>query len=90
MNDRSFILGYLLLLALAWPQVSCSAHENIHDVPDLGEVCAVCLQLERDDDVIVGTSEIAQQLITTLAANTMLPAAPRIEAVADYQPRASP
>ena len=77
-------------MALAWPQVSCLAHEHIHDVPDLGEVCVVCLQLERDDDVIAGTSEIAQQLITTRAANTMLPAAPRIEAVAHYQSRASP
>lgn len=90
MNDRSFIIRYLLLMALAWPQISFSAHELIHDVPDLGEVCTVCLQLERNDDVIVGTSEIAQQLTATCAASTMLPPAPRIEAVAHYQSRASP
>ena len=77
-------------MVLAAPQTSCSAHEHVHDVPELGEVCAVCLQLERDDDVIVGTSEIAQQLITTRAASTMLRAAPRVEAVAYYQSRASP
>ena len=90
MNDRSFILRYLLLVALAWSQISFSAHELIHDVTDLGEVRAVCLQPERDDDVIVVTSEIAQQFIATCAASTMLPTAPCIEAVAHYQPRASP
>ena len=42
----------LLLVLLAWSQVSMAAHQFEHSIDDAAESCNVCLLFERYDDVV--------------------------------------
>lgn len=42
----------LLVVLLAWSQVSLAAHQFEHSIDDVAESCNVCLLFERYDDVV--------------------------------------
>ena len=42
----------LLLVLLAWSQLSMAAHQFEHSLDEAAESCSVCLLFERQDDVI--------------------------------------
>jgi len=77
-------------LALAWSQVSFAAAHLHHDALDTGEVCAVCLQLERSDNATIDTSEVALQSTALRAAEAVVPVIVHREPFAYYRSRASP
>lgn len=91
-NTRSHVsaLKWLVLLALAWSQLAFAAHQSHHEPADLGENCAVCLQFDRADDVVLDAVESC----STSASGTSAPAeseyAVPTEYFSPYRARASP
>ena len=80
----------LLVLLLAWSQVSLAAHQFEHSIDDVAESCNVCLQFERYDDVVT----IAECQVSVPAASHALAAhaltAFHASAFTAYLSRASP
>jgi hypothetical protein len=88
--QRQSALKGLILIALAFSQLAIATHQLDHNVADLKDTCAVCLKLDRDDDVLVDTG-------TVLAVMAAAPAVPHadhgpatIETCSHYSARASP
>ena len=82
--------SWAVLLLLAWSQVSFATHQFDHSVWDLHAPCAVCLQFERDDDVVIDQPVCIKsspgQKPRPAASPFLLPA----EHFGHYQSRASP
>ena len=80
----------LLVVLLAWSQVSLAAHQFEHSIDDVAESCNVCLQFERYDDVVT----IAECQVSIPAASHAVaahaPAAFHASAFTPYLSRASP
>ena len=55
---------WLILVALAWFQLSVAAHQFGHASTDVGETCAVCLQADRDGEALADTSGTDSRLTT--------------------------
>ena len=62
----------LVLVAIAWTQLSVAAHQFDHDAHAGAEACTVCIQLERLDDATL-QSDAAQLTSTIPAAVPLLP-----------------
>jgi len=52
-NTQRSALRWLILVALTWSQLSFAVHQFDHKIVDLGEPCAVCVNLDRDDDALI-------------------------------------
>ena len=80
----------LLLLLFLWSQASFAVHQHEHDVEDVGESCAVCLQFERSDDVVpdahVSSPAASSATLEYIGASAVCLARP----AAPYLSRASP
>ncbi|ANO51911.1 hypothetical protein [Woeseia oceani] len=50
-----------VLFALALLSINSSAHQFKHVVGDVSSVCAVCMQLGRDDQAVAGASIVVEQ-----------------------------
>ena len=48
---------WLVVVALAWSQLASATHQLDHHASDLGETCAICLKLDRDDDALLDAGE---------------------------------
>lgn len=98
MNQRSLTMRagatskWLMLLSLAWFQVSLAAHHDEHgiDEHEAAETCTICLQLDRADDVIVAAGSAPP--LPSFSFETVAP--PSVESrfgrFTLYQSRASP
>lgn len=51
--------GLLVLVALAWTQLSLAAHQFDHPASAADYTCSICLQLDRTGDGIVAVSASA-------------------------------
>ncbi len=80
----------LLLVLLAWSQVSFALHQFDHSINELDETCAVCVQFERDDDVIVDADGMSVLPVASFAVPAEAVAAVRAEGFSHYRSRASP
>lgn len=84
------VRAFAVLLALVVLQVSYATHQFEHSVGDITNVCGVCLQLDRVDDVIASTAFV----IDASAGFVFPPPANRAGFVAGlvrtYQSRAPP
>ena len=91
LNRRKRITpAQILVLALAWSQVSLAVHQFEHSIDEIGESCSVCLQFERSDDALAATgSPVPSPWVSTAAAGQDAVAA-RVETLSPYQSRASP
>ena len=98
---ESLLLRYLPLIALVCSQLAFSAHQLTHqhghghnhehgDSGGIRDVCAICLALERDDDVLVFTAEIAQRFTVESTLSLPIPATVSTESIVYHQPRDSP
>ena len=98
MNQRSFTLRvgatpkWLMLLSLAWFQVSLAAHHDEHgiDEHESAETCTICLQLDRADDVIVDAVSTPLSPSSSFEAIAPQRVETRFGRFSLYQSRASP
>ena len=56
--SRASAPNWLILFALVWSQFSMAAHPFVHSPNDVGEVCAVCLQADRDGEDLAGSNAL--------------------------------
>ena len=84
-------LKWLMLVALAWSQLTLAAHDIRHHTADeLDEVCEACLQIDRDGDVLTDPDSISTQSITSVSAGGSLVPGRPIEGLTRFRARASP
>ena len=83
-------LKWLVLVALAWSQLSLAAHDIRHQPAELDEGCEICLQVDRDGDVLADPACAGAQSVNGVSADSS--AAPRrlTERVTRFRARASP
>jgi hypothetical protein len=86
---RSRVL-YVVLIALAWLQLSWASHQFEHVAGDLSDVCTVCSQLERLDHAIAEGDGIATILAIRSPAPEFLAGISYAEFIVHYHSRAPP
>ena len=81
---------WLVVVALAWSQLASAAHQQDHHAMDLGETCAICLKLDRDDDALIDAGE--ELAVSTIPFVEPLSAqsSVRVRLCSHYRARASP
>lgn len=77
-------------MLLAWSQASFAFHQFDHSITELGETCAVCLQFDRDDDVIVDAGGATALPAVSFAVAIEAVVAIRADVFSHYRSRASP
>ena len=81
---------YMVLIALAWLQLSWASHQFEHVAGDLSDVCTVCSQLERLDHAIAEGDGIATLPAFRSPAPEFLAGIPFAEFTVNYHSRAPP
>jgi len=89
-SPRVSALKWLILVALAWSQLAFAAHQFDHQLGDIGDTCAVCLNFNRDDEGLVDTAHCGSMppsgTVAPVSAARIVPAA----GYTLYRARASP
>lgn len=83
----SVVLAVLLLAVL---QLTTATHQFDHTANELGEVCAVCLQLERLDDIDAADSIESAFVGPESTATELTPILTVVSRHYSSQPRAPP
>ena len=88
-RSRSSVLRWLVLVLIASSQLAFAFHQIHHD-SELGETCAVCLQLDRDDQGPLSDNDPERSSLdkseTAIVRSAHAPAVP----ITRYRSRASP
>ena len=79
-----------VLFALALLLINSSAHQFKHAFGDISNVCAVCLQLDRDDQAVGSAISVVSPTSPFAAALPVPPASVSAPFSPAYQPRAPP
>ena len=79
-----------LLVLLACSQVSLAAHRFEHSATEVDEVCEVCLQFERNDDIVVDAARQAALPVPPFAAAAETRVTVYAQDFSHYRSRASP
>lgn len=81
---------YVVLLALAWVQLSYASHQFEHVAGELSDVCTVCTQLDRLDHVVPDSAVVTSVPAMANSSAGFLGRAPFAAAPANYLSRAPP
>jgi hypothetical protein len=90
LRKRSFIAAQWLLVLLALTQTAFAAHQFEHTVADLGQVCAVCVHLDRLDDACPPDIPSVEASVPVAYAVPIEAATSGCDSASPYQSRASP
>jgi hypothetical protein len=84
------MIKWWLLFVLVWSQAAFAAHQFSHELADIGEVCAVCLHFDRDDEAApdAGSCHCMPAVVPGDAAVSISPG--QSEPFRLYRSRASP
>ena len=83
-------LRWIALLLLAGSQGSFAAHQLDHAIADVEAACAICMQLERDDDATTDAGVFAAPAETPGSGSAAAPSAAPVGWFGHYRSRASP